>query len=54
MTSRAGAEQERAAVKDKTSTLFNMSMNELGTRKAADQQANDAMWGGIGSALSPF
>ena len=54
MTSRAGAEQERAAIKDKTSTLFNMSMNELGTRKAADQQANDAMWGGIGSALSPF
>ena len=54
MTRKAGAEQERAAIKDKTSTMFNMSMNELGTRKAADQAADSAMWSGIGSALSPF
>jgi len=54
MTRRAGAEQERGAIKDKVSTQFNMAQNELGTRKAADQTANDAMWSGIGSALGPI
>ena len=49
----SGAEQSRELQKDKVNTLFTMSMGELGTKKAAHQKAQDEMWGGIGSALSP-
>ena len=54
MTRRAGAEQERAAIKDKTSTLLAMSTNRLGTAKAAHQKAQDEMWSGVGSMFNPF
>ena len=56
MTRRSGAEQARTLEKDKTSTLFAMSANSLGTAKTAQQEAQDRMWSGIGSALSgnPF
>jgi hypothetical protein len=52
MTRRSGAEQSRSLEKDKVSTLFTMSANRLGTAKTAQQQAQDKMWSGIGSALS--
>tara|TARA_R110002020_G_scaffold445121_2_gene656967 strand:+ start:547 stop:1194 length:648 start_codon:yes stop_codon:yes gene_type:complete len=55
MTRRAGAEQSRTLEKDKVSTLFNMSMNRLGTAKTAHQKAQDQMWSGIGTAIgNPF
>jgi hypothetical protein len=53
MTRRSGAEQSRSLEKDKISTLFTMSANELGTRKRAHQQAQSEMWGGVGDAFSP-
>jgi hypothetical protein len=52
MTRRSGAEQARTLEKDKTSTLFAMSANRLGSAKTAQQQAKDQMWSGIGDALS--
>lgn len=53
MTRLSGAEQSRQLEKDKVNTLFTMSANQLGTRKAAHQQAQSQMWSGIGSALAP-
>ena len=53
MTRRSGAEQSRELEKDKVNTLFTMSANQLGTRKQAHQQAQDAMWSGVGDMLSP-
>ena len=53
MTRRAGAEQSRTLEKDKTSTLYAMSANRLGTAKTAHQQAQDQMWTGVGEAFSP-
>jgi hypothetical protein len=54
MTRRAGAEQSRSLVKDKTNTLFAMSMNRLDTATAADQKAKDQMYEGIGSMFNPL
>jgi hypothetical protein len=54
MTRRAGMEQERQAVKDKTSTLWAMSMGRLDTAKAAHQKAQEEMWKGVGSMFNPF
>ena len=53
MTKRSGEEQSRDLKKDKVNTLFTMSANELSTKKAAHQKAQDEMWSGIGSAISP-
>ena len=52
MTRRSGAEQSRELEKNKVSTMFNMSMNELGTRKAAHQKAQSEMWSGVGDIFS--
>jgi len=41
-------------VKDKTNTLFAMSMNRLDTATAADQKAKDQMYEGIGSMFNPL
>jgi len=54
MTRLAGAEQSRSLVKDKTNTLFAMSMNRLDTATAADQKAKDQMYEGIGSMFNPL
>jgi hypothetical protein len=54
MTKRAGAEQSRALEKQKVNTLFTMSANRLGTAKTAHQQAQQQMWEGIGSAVTPM
>ena len=54
MTRRAGAEQERAAIKDQTSTLLAMSMNRLGTAKSAHQKAQQQMWEGVGNMFNPL
>tara|TARA_R100001594_G_C4031875_1_gene261465 strand:- start:84 stop:728 length:645 start_codon:yes stop_codon:yes gene_type:complete len=54
MTRRAGMEQERQAVKDKTSTLWAMSMGRLDTAKSAHQKAQEEMWKGVGGIFSPF
>ena len=56
MTRRSGAEQSRTLEKDKVSTLFTMATNRLGTAKTAQQEAQERMWSGIGSAISgnPF
>tara|TARA_R110000823_G_scaffold137630_3_gene267087 strand:+ start:944 stop:1585 length:642 start_codon:yes stop_codon:yes gene_type:complete len=55
MTRRSGAEQERAAVKDKTNTLFGMSIDRLDTAKGAVQAGKDAQQAGIGDMFSlPF
>ena len=51
MTRRSGAEQSRQLEKDKVNTMFTMSANQLGTAKAAHQQAQSEMWSGIGSAV---
>jgi hypothetical protein len=53
MTRRAGAEQSRSLEAAKTRELFEMSINRLGTAKTAEQEAKEAMWGGISSAFSP-
>jgi len=53
MTDRAGQEQSRTMEKDKVSTMFTMSANQLGTRKAANQAAEQAMYGGLGDAFDP-
>lgn len=53
MTSRAGEEQSRQQTKDKVSTMFTMSANQLGTAKSAHQKAQDQMWGGVGEAFDP-
>ena len=53
MTRLSGAEQSRELEKNKVNTLFTMSANELGTKKAAHQSAQDSMWSGIGSAFAP-
>ena len=44
----AGAEQSRAAQKDKTETLLGMSQQRLGAAKAAKKAATDAIVGGVG------
>jgi len=48
MTVRSGAEQSRQLEKDKVNTMFAMSTNALGTAKGAHQDAQSAMWSGIG------
>jgi hypothetical protein len=52
LTRRAGAEQSRSLEADKVSTLFSMSANQLAGAKQAEQQRQDAFWGGIGDAAS--
>ena len=52
MTRRSGAEQERAAVKDKTNTLFGMSIDRLNTSKEAVAEGDAAFQAGMGDAFS--
>jgi hypothetical protein len=54
MTRRSGAEQERAAIKDKTNTLFGMSIDRLDTAKGAVQAGKDAQSSAIGDMFSIF
>tara|TARA_R110002051_G_scaffold315137_2_gene393049 strand:- start:862 stop:1500 length:639 start_codon:yes stop_codon:yes gene_type:complete len=54
MTKRAGAEQERTAIKDKTNTLFGMSINRLDTAKGAVAAGDEAFYSGLSQAASPF
>ena len=53
MTRRSGAEQERAAIKDKTNTLFGMSIDRLSTAKQAVAAGDEAFQSGISTAFSP-
>ena len=53
MTRRSGAEQERAAIKDKTNTLFGMSIDRLNTAKQAVAAGDEAFQSGISEAFSP-
>ena len=53
MTRRAGAEQSRELEKSKVSTLFTMATGRLTQAKQAEQNRQDAMWGGIGDIFSP-
>ena len=53
MTRRSGAEQERAAIKDKTNTLFGMSIDRLNTAKQAVAAGDEAFQSGISDAFSP-
>ena len=53
MTRRAGAEQSRELEKSKVSTLFTMATGRLTQAKQAEQNREDAMWGGIGDVFSP-
>ena len=52
MTRRAGAEQSRELEKSKVSTLFTMATGRLTQAKQAEQNREDAMWGGIGDVFS--
>ena len=52
MTRRAGAEQSRELEKSKVSTLFTMATGRLTQAKQAEQNREDAMWGGIGDMFS--
>tara|TARA_R110001583_G_scaffold13475_1_gene57848 strand:- start:9475 stop:10116 length:642 start_codon:yes stop_codon:yes gene_type:complete len=52
MTRRGGAEQERAAVKEKTNTLFGMSMDRLNTAKQAVAAGDEAFQSGVGDMFS--
>tara|TARA_R110000823_G_scaffold58813_1_gene141898 strand:- start:631 stop:1281 length:651 start_codon:yes stop_codon:yes gene_type:complete len=53
MTKRAGAQVERDAVKDKTNTLFGMSINRLDTAKGAVAAGDEAFQSGVSEAFSP-
>jgi len=53
MTRRAGAQEERQAIKDKTNTLFGMSINRLDTAKGAVAAGDEAFTSGVGEAFSP-
>ena len=53
MTRRAGAQVERDAVKDKTNTLFGMSINRLDTAKGAVAAGDEAFQSGVSEAFSP-
>ena len=53
MTRRSGAEQERQAIKDKTNTLFGMSIDRLNVAKQAVAAGDEAFQSGIGDAFSP-
>ena len=52
MTRRSGAEQERAAIKEKTNTLFGMSIDRLDTAKQAVQAGDEAFSSGLGDMFS--
>jgi hypothetical protein len=52
MTRRSGAEQERAAIKEKTNTLFGMSIDRLSTAKDAVKAGDEAFSSGIGDMFS--
>ena len=54
MTRRSGAEQERQAIKDKTNTLFGMSIDRLNTAKQAVQAGKDAQSSAVGDMFSIF
>ena len=54
MTRRSGAQEERAAIKDKTNTLFGMSIDRLDTAKGAVQAGKDAQSSAIGDMFSIF
>ena len=53
MTRRSGAEQERQAIKDKTNTLFGMSIDRLNVAKQAVAAGDEAFQSGLGDAFSP-
>ena len=53
MTRSAGAQEERQAIKEKTNTLFGMSINRLDTAKGAVAAGDEAFTSGVGEAFSP-
>ena len=54
MTRRGGAEQSRAQEKDKISTQYIMSTNELQQKKQAHQDAQAEMYSGFSSMANPL
>jgi hypothetical protein len=54
MTRKQGEEQSREQTKDKVGTEFIMATNDLDSKKAAHNNAQDKMYEGIGSAFNPF
>jgi len=54
MTRLAGEEQSRAMVGDFVRAEYAMSQNKLHTAESEHQKAQDAMWGGVTSAINPL